>query len=89
MYIIILVIIVKISCIKGKNDESSFKILKNFGADVYEIEDFEETDNTIKQLVQKDYKTIWITNELAGFSEDIIKKYSKNDDINIIIAPSK
>ena len=89
MHIIILVIIVKISCIKGKNDESSFKILKNFGADVYEIEDFEETDNTIKQLVQKDYKTIWITNELAGFSEDIIKKYSRNNDINIIIAPSK
>lgn len=80
---------VKISCIKGKNDENSFKILKNFGADVYEIEDFEKTDDTIKQLVQKDYKTIWITNELAGFSEDIIKKYSKNTDINIIIAPSK
>lgn len=80
---------VKISCIKGKNDENSFKILKNFGADVYEIEDFEKTDDTIKQLVQKDYKTIWITNELAGFSEDIIKKYSKNTDINIIIAPNK
>lgn len=80
---------VKISCIKGKNDDNSFKILKNFGADVYEIEDFEKTDDMIKQLVQKDYKTIWITNELAGFSEDIIKKYSKNTDINIIIAPSK
>lgn len=78
---------VKISCIKGKNDENSFKILKNFGADVYEIEDFEKTDDAIKQLVEKDYKTIWITNELAGFSEDIIKKYSKNTDINIIIAP--
>ncbi len=80
---------VKISCIKGKNDENSFKILKNFGADVYEIEDFEKTDDAIKQLVEKDYKTIWITNELAGFSEDIIKKYSKNTDINIIIAPRK
>ena len=79
----------KISCIKGKNDENSFKILKNFGADIYEIEDYEKTDETIKQLVQADYKIIWITNELAGFSEDIIKKYSKNTDINIIIAPSK
>lgn len=79
----------KISCLKGKNDENSFKILKTFGADIYEVEDYEKTDETIKQLVQADYKTIWITNELAGFSEDIIKKYARNTDINIIIAPSK
>ena len=78
----------KISCIKGKNDENSFKILKNFGADIYEIDDFEKTDDTIKQLVDADYKTIWITNELASFSEDIIKKYNKDKEINIIIAPS-
>lgn len=79
----------KISCIKGKNDKKSFNLFKTFGADVYEVEDYETTDDMIKQLIDKDYKTIWITNELAGFSEDIIKKYSKNDNINIIIAPIK
>lgn len=79
----------RVSCIKGKNDEESFRILKNFGADVFEIEDFEETDDKIKQLVDANYKTIWITNELAGFSEDIIKKYMKNSEVNIIIAPNK
>ena len=31
------------------------------------------------------YKTIFISNEVASFSEDIIKKYNKNDDIRIII----
>lgn len=79
----------KISCIKGKNDESSFKILQNLGADIYEINDYDETDNTIKQLVDANYKTIWITNELASFSEDIIKKYNKNDDVKIFIVPTK
>ena len=79
----------KISCIKGKNDENSFKIFKNFGADVFEIDDYEKTDAIIKQLINDNYKTIWITNELAGFSEDIIKKYVKTNDVNIIIAPSK
>ncbi len=84
-----MVINMKISCLKGKNDENSFKIFKNFGVDVYEVEDYDKTDETLKQLVNQKYTTIWITNELAGFSEDIIKKYSKNDNINIIIAPVK
>lgn len=79
----------KFSCIKGKNDKNSFKILQNLGADIYEVNDYDETDNTIKQLVDANYKTIWITNELAGFSEDIIKKYTKNNDVKIFIAPIK
>ena len=41
------------------------------------------------ETINDDYKTIWITNELAGFSEDIIKKYKRNNSINIIIAPNK
>ena len=79
----------KFSCIKGKNDENSFRILRNLGADIYEINDYDETDNTIKQLIDANYKTIWITNELASFSEDIIKKYNKNDDVKIFIVPNK
>ena len=79
----------KFSCIKGKNDENSFRILRNLGADIYEINDYDETDNTIKQLIDANYKTIWITNEVASFSEDIIKKYNKNDDVKIFIVPNK
>lgn len=78
-----------ISWLKYKNDNSSFKFFKNIGMEVYEIEDLEQTDAKLAELIENDYKTIVISNEVAGFSEDIIKKYAKNSDINIIIAPNK
>lgn len=37
----------------------------------------------------KNRDTIILTNEVASFSEDIIKKYNKNENINIIITPNK
>lgn len=55
--------------------------------DVYEIDDLENTDDKIKELVEQKYDTIVISNEVASFSGDIIKKYSKTEDVNIIIAP--
>lgn len=79
----------KISWLKLKEDENSFRIFKNIGFDVYDIEDAEDTDKKIDELVNKNYKTIVLSNELAGFSEDIIKKYNKSQNINIIIANSK
>ncbi len=42
-----------------------------------------------ESLSGKHRDTIVITSEVAGFSEDIIKKYHKNEDIRIIIAPNK
>lgn len=75
--------------LKGSNDLKSFKIFENLGADIEKIDDLEETDNKIKELIKKDYTTIIITNEVAGFSESIIKKYSKTNDVRIIIAPPK
>lgn len=79
----------KISWLKLKEDKNSFKIFKNIGLDVYEIEEPEDTDTKIKELVNNQYNTIVISNELAGFSEDIIKKYNKQKDINIIIAANR
>ena len=76
-----------ISWIKSSNDKKSFKVFKSLGMDVYEIDDLEKTDEKIKELVEQKYDTIVISNELAGFSSDIVKKYTKTDDINIIIAP--
>ena len=32
---------------------------------------------------------IFITNEIAGFSENIIKKYNKDNKVNIIITKNK
>ena len=79
----------KISWIKYKNDNNSFGAIKGLGFPVYELEDLEQTDSLINRLIEKDYKTIIVTNEVASFSGDIIKKYKKNDDINIIITPNK
>ena len=77
-----------ISWLKSSKDKKSFKVFKSLGMDVYDIDDLEKTDDKIKELVEQKYNTIVITNEIAGFSEDILKKYSKVQDINIIIAPS-
>lgn len=77
-----------ISWIKSSNDKKSFKVFKNLGMDVYEIDDLERTDEKIREIIEQKYNTIVVSNEIANFSEDIIKKYSKTEDINIIIAPS-
>lgn len=78
----------KISWIKYKEDDS-FKLFKNLGMDVYDIDDFDMVDNKLKELVDNNYKTIVLSNQVASFSEDIIKKYQKSEDISIIIAPNK
>lgn len=79
----------RISCIKYKNDNDSFKFFKGIGIDVHELDDPEQVDFKINELVNSNCRTIILSNELAGFSEDIIKKYYKNDDVNIIIAASR
>lgn len=79
----------KISCIKYSKDLDSFKVLENFGAKVVKLENPEDVDNEIKNLYSNNYKTIILSNEIANFSEDIIKKYNSNENISIIIAPKK
>lgn len=79
----------RISWLKAKDDDRSFKLQKNIGLDVYELEDLEDTDNKINELVKNKYNTIIISNELASFSTDIIKRYAKDDNVNIIIANNK
>ena len=79
----------KISCIKSKNDKESFNMFKGFGFNVREISELEDTDKELKSLIENNYKTIILSNEVAGFSEDIIKEYSRDKNVNIIIAPSK
>lgn len=81
--------LMRISWLKAKNDSRSFKLQKNLGFDVYEIEDLENTDSMLNELVNNKYNTIILSNEVASFSSDIIKKYAKDENINIIIAPSK
>ena len=79
----------KLSWIKYEKDSRSFRLPEALGFDVFKLQDLEQTDNTIKQLIKQDYDTIIISNEVAGFSEDIIKKYQKNKDIKIVISMDK
>lgn len=77
----------KISLLKSANDNRNFKFFEHLGFDIYKIYDLEKTDLKIDELIKQNYNTIVISNELASFSEDIIKKYSKRQNINIIITP--
>lgn len=79
----------KISWIKYDKDDVSFKIPERLGFDVYKLNEPENTDEKLTELINKRYDTIILTNEIASFSEDIIKKYSKDRNINIIIARDK
>lgn len=78
-----------ISWLKYSNDKNSFKIFKALGMDVFEIKDLDRTDEKIEELIRQNYTTIILSSQVASFSQDIIKKYSKKDNINIIIAPGK
>ena len=79
----------KISWIKYEKDNKDFKIAERLGMDVYRIERPEQVDDKMQELVKNDYDTIVISNEVAGFSEDIIKKYKNKKGVNIIISPRR
>ncbi len=79
----------KMSFIKYDKDKKNFKIPELLGWDVFYLHDLEETDNKIKELIQKDYDTIVVSDQVASFSQDMIKKYKNNNDIKIIISLNK
>ena len=58
----------KVSWIKGKNENKLFKIPELLGFDVFSIQNNEEIDNKIDELILNKYNTIVISKELAGFS---------------------
>ena len=74
----------KISYIKSIRDNTSFKFFKNIG-----MNGIENVDKVLQNLIENDYKTFFITNEVAGHSQDLFKKYYNSKDINIIIAKTK
>ena len=79
----------KISWIKQEKDNKDFRIAERLGMDVYRIKTPEEVDNKMEELINNQYNTIVLSNDDAGFSEDIIKKYKNKKDIIIIISPRK
>ena len=79
----------KISWLKYEKDKKSFRLPQALGFDVFLLDDLDKTDETMKKLIQQHYDTIILSNEVAGFSEDIIKKYQKDKDIKIVISLDK
>ena len=79
----------KISWIKDEKDNRNFAIAERLGMEVHRLTNPEEVDKTMENLVKQNYQMIVLSNEIAGFSEDIIKKYKNNENINIIISPRK
>ena len=79
----------KISWIKYEKDKKNFIMPERLGFDVFKLNNPEETDKKIEELIKDKYNTIFVTNERASFSNDIIKKYGKDDKIKIIITKTK
>lgn len=79
----------KTSFIKNANDKNNYAIAKGFGIEIFEIDNPENIDNKIDELVQEQYRTIIIPDDLASFSQNIIEKYSHNTNTNIVIVPIK
>ena len=55
----------------------------------YKLDNPEDVDKVMENMINKNYNTIILSNDIASFSEDIIKKYKNNKDINIIISKRK
>lgn len=79
----------KVSFIKYKNDSKSYRIAKMIGLDVFEIGNPEDIDKQIDELEKQKYNTIFIPNNLASFSDNIINKYKDKSNIKIILTPTK
>lgn len=79
----------KISWLKTKNDNNSFRVFENLGFNVYKVNEPDEIDCIIEKLINDKCKTIILSNEIASFSKDIITKYRNIDDVSIIIASGK
>ena len=79
----------KISWIKQEDDNRNFAIAERLGLGVYRLNNPEEVDKKMQDLVNQNCRTIVLSNDIAGFSEDIIKKYRTDKNVNIIISPRK
>ncbi len=72
-----------------KKELGKFGVIVDDFNEVYKVNDLEKVDDKINELVKNDYTTIVLTNEVAGCSESIIKKYRKDSNVKIIIAVEK
>ena len=78
----------KSTYIKFLNENKPF-MAKVLQVPTINIKDPEMVDKKIEELKKEKYDTFFISNQLASFSQDIVQKYAKSEDIKIIILPDK
>lgn len=76
----------RVSWVKLENDKKSFRLPENLGFDVFCVNGSDNVDDKIDELITKDYSTIVVTNDVAGFSQKINQEYLKNKKVNIVIS---
>ena len=79
----------KLSWIKYEKDNNNFKLPEKLGFDVFKLNNPEQIDLKIEELIKNNYDAIILSNEIASFSNNIVKKYAKDKEIKIIIARNK
>lgn len=79
----------KLSWIKYEKDNNNFKLPEKLGLDVFKLNNPEQVDLKIDELIKNKYDAIILSNEIASFSNNIVKKYMKDKEIKIIIARNK
>lgn len=72
--------------IKSKNEKKKIFLNEKFGVNVIEIDNFENIDEEIQKVAMEKNNVLYISNELASFSNDIISKYKNDKNIKIIIS---
>ena len=75
----------KISWIKSDKDSKNFRIPELLGFDVFLLHDNEGIDMQIDELISRNYNTIIVWKDLAGFSQKINSDYIKEKNVEIII----
>ena len=75
----------KVTWIQYAKDANRFRIPKLLGFHVQKLHDVEKMDAILQECIENGYETIILTDEMASFSEDIIKKYQEEKQIHIVI----
>lgn len=71
--------------IKSKNENKKMFLNERFGVSVIELDDLEEIDREIEKIAIEKNNIIYISNELASFSNNI-DKYKNDKNVKIIIS---
>ncbi len=72
--------------IKSKNEKKKIFLNEKFGVNVIELDNLENIDEEIQKIATQKNNILYISNELASFSDDIIGKYKNDKNIKIIIS---